>query len=105
MPNFSAGLLTRLGGGAPVSYFLYISVFATAVTVLDKLLAKVRAFRIPEAWLFLLAAAGGSAAMFVTMLLIRHKTRHFKFMFGLPVMMVLQAAIVWMLWSHRLLRF
>ena len=38
---------------------------------------------------------GGSAAMFVTMLIIRHKTKHPKFMIGIPVIMAVQAALVW----------
>jgi uncharacterized membrane protein YsdA (DUF1294 family) len=30
--------------------------------------------------------------MFLTMLLIRHKTKHKKFMIGIPLIMILQAA-------------
>lgn len=87
------------------TYFLYVSAVAAVVTVLDKLLAKMHAFRIPEAWLFLIAAAGGSAAMFLTMLFCRHKTRRFKFMAGLPALMLVQAAAVWYLFRRGLLRF
>ena len=32
--------------------------------------------------------------MFVTMLLIRHKTKHVKFMLGIPLILVLQVALV-----------
>ena len=50
--------------------------------------------RIPEATLLLLAALGGSVGMFLTMLLIRHKTKKPKFMVGIPVILLLQIAAV-----------
>jgi uncharacterized membrane protein YsdA (DUF1294 family) len=38
----------------------------------------------------LTGAAGGAAAMLTVMLLIRHKTRHVKFMVGLPLIIAAQ---------------
>ena len=38
-------------------------------------------------------------AMLLTMLLIRHKTRHVKFMVGIPVIIILQLAIVFVIWK------
>ena len=37
--------------------------------------------------------------MLLTMLLIRHKTRHVKFMVGIPVIIILQLAIVFVIWK------
>ena len=54
--------------------------------------------RTREATLLLLSALGGSVAMFVTMLLIRHKTKHKKFMIGIPAILVLQLALIAALW-------
>jgi uncharacterized membrane protein YsdA (DUF1294 family) len=49
--------------------------------------------RIPEKVLLLFSALGGSVAMFITMLIIRHKTKHVKFMLGIPIIMIVQIAI------------
>ncbi|MGI6137892.1 MAG: DUF1294 domain-containing protein [Candidatus Hydrogenedentales bacterium] len=49
-----------------------------------------------ERTLLLLAVAGGSLIMFLTMLSVRHKTRHAKFMLGIPLIIILQlAALIW----------
>ena len=60
--------------------------------------------RIPEKTLLILSAVGGSVAMFITMLLIRHKTKHFKFMFGIPVIIVIQAAAIFALFYFGVLQ-
>ena len=61
---------------------------------------------LPFAPLLLLAALGGSVSMYITMLGIRHKTRHPKFMVGIPVIFVLQIALllfaVWRFTEARL---
>ena len=75
-------------------YFLAISALSVVVTILDKIAARRRAMRVPEAVLLLLAALGGSVSMYITMLIIRHKTRHRKFMVGIPVIFVLQIALL-----------
>ncbi len=76
-------------------YWGIISALAAVVTAYDKLIAGGKRRRVPEKTLFLLAIAGGSAAMYVTMLLIRHKTCHKRFMLGLPCLIGVQA----LLWS------
>ena len=71
-----------------------ISVFSFIVTVYDKTAAKRKWRRIPEASLLLISLLGGSAAMLLTMLFIRHKTRHLKFMVGIPLIIMLQICII-----------
>ena len=71
-----------------------ISLISVIITVHDKIAAKRRRTRVPESFLILLGLMGGSAAMFLTMLVIRHKTRHAKFMVGLPIIIAAQAALV-----------
>ena len=79
-------------------YLAAISVVAIIVTVYDKIAAKkLPKYRTRERTLLLLSALGGSVAMFLTMLVIRHKTKHVKFMLGIPVIMLLQVAGVWAL--------
>lgn len=71
------------------------SLLAVAVTVYDKWAAKHRPrHRVPERQLWCIAALGGSAAMFITMQLVRHKTRHRQFVVGLPLLMVGQAILI-----------
>ena len=74
------------------AYIIVISIISVIVCFYDKFAAKVaKRHRTREAFLLLLSALGGSVAMFLTMLIIRHKTKHVKFMLGIPVILVLQA--------------
>lgn len=75
-------------------YLLLISLLAVILTVADKYKAQHHRWRVPEATLFGVAALGGAAAMYVTMRLIRHKTRHRRFMWGLPLICLAQATAV-----------
>ena len=80
-------------------YLAVCSAVTAVVTVVDKLNAKKKKSRVPEATLLLLAVLGGSAAALLTMLLINHKTRHLKFMIGLPVILLVQCAVI--LWVRQ----
>lgn len=75
-------------------YLIIMNFAAAALAVWDKASAKRHRRRVPERTLLLLAALGGSPAMLLTMLLIRHKTRHAKFMVGLPAILILQVLAV-----------
>ena len=79
-----------------LAYVAIISLISIIVCIYDKGISKKNRveLRIPEATLLLLSALGGSVAMFVTMLLVRHKTKHVKFMLGIPLIMIAQAAAV-----------
>ena len=88
-----------------IVYVAIISVISIIVCFYDKKISKLNkvALRTPEKWLLILSALGGSVAMFLTMLLIRHKTKHLKFMVGIPVIMVIQAAMIFALFYFGLL--
>lgn len=77
-----------------MAYFAAVTVVAVALTVYDKAAAKRRAWRIPEATLMALGFVGGALPMLITMKLIRHKTKHKKFMIGLPAEIVLHAVLI-----------
>lgn len=82
-------------------YMLCISVLSVALTVLDKRAARRRAMRVPEIVLLLFAALGGEIAMYITMRVIHHKTRHPKFMIGLPVIFVLHIMLLlYLVWRY-----
>lgn len=74
-------------------YIFIISVISVILTVYDKRAAKKGRFRISEATLILCGVFGGALAELVTMLLIRHKTRHIKFMLGLPLIIIAQLVL------------
>ena len=79
-------------------YFAVISIITAIVTFYDKKAAKKwTKHRIPEKVLFLLALIGGSVAEYLIMLKIRHKTKHKRFMIGLPLIIVLQVVILWLI--------
>ena len=74
-----------------LNYFLILWIITFVITVYDKIASKkFTKHRVRESYLFLLAVFGGALPEYLTMLLIRHKTKHKKFMIGLPVIFVLQ---------------
>ena len=75
-------------------YLAVISLISFIVTAWDKHCAKRDMWRVPEKTLLILSALGGSVAMYITMKTIRHKTKHPKFMVGIPVIIFLQAAAI-----------
>ncbi|MEE0843433.1 MAG: DUF1294 domain-containing protein [Ruminococcus sp.] len=80
-------------------YLALISLIAVILTVSDKRRARKHKYRIRESVLLLFSALGGSLAMFITMLLIRHKTNHMKFMLGIPLIIVIQLAVFFVIWG------
>ncbi len=81
-----------------LTWLILVSLVSIAVTVVDKRRAKRGAWRVPEATLLTLAALGGSVVMWGTMLVIRHKTKHVKFMIGIPLLVVFQGIFVIWVW-------
>lgn len=73
-----------------ISYITVLSIVSVIVTAHDKLSAERGGRRVPEKTLLVLSALGGSAVMLLMMCLIRHKTRHKKFMIGIPLIIILQ---------------
>ena len=88
-----------------LAYILVISIISIVVCIYDKKISKKNRveLRIPEATLLGLSALGGSVAMFICMLLTRHKTKHFKFMVGIPVIILVQAAAIFALFYFGIL--
>lgn len=75
-------------------YLLLVNMTAVCLTVYDKKAAKKHRRRISENGLMLTALLGGGIGMYLTMLLIRHKTKHPKFMVGIPVIILLEAGLL-----------
>ena len=82
-----------------LAYIAVISLISVIVCIYDKKISKKNRveLRTPEKTLMLLSALGGSVAMFITMQIIRHKTKHVKFMLGIPLIIIVQVGIVFLL--------
>lgn len=77
-----------------VLYFVAVSIFSLIITLADKRNAKRGFRRVSESSLILISILGGSFAMYITMLLISHKTRHVKFMIGIPLIIIMQGLLI-----------
>ncbi len=73
-------------------YIAAISLISVIACYCDKKAAKRKKRRISEKTLLTLSLLGGAVAMYAMMRIIRHKTRHNKFMIGLPLIILLQIA-------------
>ena len=74
-------------------YLLIINALGLGIMLYDKIMAKNNMPRIPEATLLGVAAVGGSFGCLIAMYLVHHKTRHKKFRWGLPAMLVVQTIL------------
>ncbi|MBR5360910.1 MAG: DUF1294 domain-containing protein [Lachnospiraceae bacterium] len=77
-----------------IIYIAVVNITGFALMGIDKARAKKRKFRIPEATLFVVALIGGSIGSIIGMLFYRHKTRKWYFVYGMPVILLIQIALV-----------
>ena len=75
-------------------YFAAINLVTFFVYGIDKYRAKRGAWRIPEKTLFVLPLLGGSVGAIAGMRVFHHKTKHWYFKYGLPLILLLQLALV-----------
>lgn len=85
MPNYTTILLLYLAALNVVTFFVY---------GIDKWKARHKRWRIPEAALLLLALLGSSVGAWLGMYVWRHKTQHKKFKYGVPLILLVQVAIM-----------
>ena len=86
------------------AYILIMSLISIIVCIYDKKISKKNKveLRVPEKTLMLLSALGGGVAMYLCMLAIRHKTKHVKFMLGIPLIIAVQAVAVYLLFHYSI---
>lgn len=75
-------------------YLAVVSLVAFILPIVDKSRAQKGKWRVPEATLFLFSFLGGAVTMYVSMQIFRHKTKHKRFMIGIPLIILLHIAIV-----------
>lgn len=69
----------------------------------DKRRARKKLWRIPEKSLFLCSVLGGSIGTWAGMYVFRHKTKHWYFVVGMPLILLLQvAALVYGMYLYHL---
>ncbi len=75
-------------------YLIVINVVTLIVYGIDKVKAMKGKWRISEATLLILAVIGGSIGALLGMKVWRHKTMHKKFKYGLPLILLVQIALI-----------
>lgn len=76
-------------------YLIIVNIICLLNFFVDKRRAQTGRYRIPERVLFLWAIVGGSLGGWLGMYLFHHKTRHFKFKYGFPLIILLQLGILY----------
>lgn len=80
-----------------IGYLIGINLITLVAYGMDKRKAKTDAWRIPEKTLLLLTAIGGSVGALLGMYGFRHKTKHLKFVLGVPVLFALHIVLLFYL--------
>lgn len=82
-------------------YIIAVNVVTFVMYGIDKHKARKGKWRISEATLIMMAVIGGSAGAWSGMKVWHHKTKHKKFKYGIPVILLLQiAAIIYLHTNH-----
>ncbi len=71
-------------------YLIAANIAAVYLTVHDKFAARKKQWRVPENTLLIAAALSGCVFEYLTMRILHHKTKHPKFMIGIPVIFALE---------------
>lgn len=77
-------------GKTAVIYLLLMTLLGLGSMYVDKKKAKKHQWRISEKTLFLIAILGGSIGSNAGMYLFHHKTKHWYFVWGMPLILLLQ---------------
>ncbi|HBZ6635052.1 DUF1294 domain-containing protein [Clostridium botulinum] len=75
-------------------YLLFINFIGFSIMLVDKKRAIHKEWRVPEKNLIGISIIGGSIGMILGMFTFRHKTKHLKFLLGIPVIIIIQFYIV-----------
>ena len=76
-----------------IYYLLFLNLLGFFFMHLDKERAKSGKWRIKESTLITIALLGGSIGSLLGMKVFRHKTKHNKFKYGIPFIIIVQVLI------------
>lgn len=82
-------------------FAICINVVTFAVFAFDKLMAMRQWRRVSESTLMLLAFFGGSLGAILSMTIFRHKTQHKLFTLGVPLILIMDLALIIAIALHR----
>ncbi|MBE6882739.1 MAG: DUF1294 domain-containing protein [Oscillospiraceae bacterium] len=77
-----------------IIYYIAVNIAALIMYGADKIFAKKGMRRISEKALILVAAIGGAFGAYAGMELFRHKTKHTKFVVGVPILMAVHLGML-----------
>ena len=80
-----------------LGYLVIINIVTFVVYGIDKWKAKRGNWRISEATLLMLAVIGGTIGALLGMKVWHHKTMHLKFKYGLPLILLAQIALIYLI--------
>ena len=81
-------------------YLIVMNLIGLAVMAMDKSKARHHAWRIPEKTLFLVSILGGSAGTWAGMYLFHHKTKHWYFVKGMPLIFFIHVVIACVIYRN-----
>ena len=87
---------------AALVYLTAINIIGFVLFGIDKRRAVRHAWRIKESTLFITAIIGGSVGCIIGMQVFRHKTKHMKFIVGMPMILIFQIAAVGIVMAMRM---
>ena len=94
----STALLCRRMIQETFTYYLVIfNIVTFLVYGIDKWKAKQGSWRISEATLLMFAVIGGTVGALLGMQVWRHKTMHLKFKYGLPLILLVQIVLMYLI--------
>ena len=80
-----------------IFYLLIINILGFIFMYIDKEKAKKHKWRISENTLIILSLLGGSIGSFIGMNKFRHKTKHIKFKYGIPLIIIFQIIFIYLI--------
>ncbi|NLZ81359.1 MAG: DUF1294 domain-containing protein [Clostridiales bacterium] len=83
-----------------VYYLIGVNIIGFFAMAIDKNKARKNLWRIPERTLFIIAIIGGSLGSYFGMQIFRHKTKHNSFVYGIPIIFILQVIILFIFYRY-----
>ena len=88
-----------------MTYLLLMTILGCIVMKIDKYKAIHHRYRISEKLIFIIAMIGGSLGVWMGMYLFHHKTKHWYFVIGIPLIIFIQFIIAYqfdcfLFWQH-----
>lgn len=83
-----------------IGVLIAVNLFSFWLMGYDKRCARRGKWRVPEKRLFLAAACFGALGGLLGMKVFRHKTRHWSFRIGFPLLLIVQCGILAAIWLY-----